>query len=147
MILAYYWPLFDSDLHRLLGEIKHLRKLKILVADDSKPSKMTTMFMLEHLGCVTKGADDGLEALSLSESEEFDLIFLDEKMPGLLGSDVAKKLCDGDGVNTKTPKVSLTGITDRGSITELYSKGITHHIEKPITKLILDNFLQQWRKD
>lgn len=124
-----------------------MHKLKILVADDSKPSKMTTMFMLEHLGCKTKGADDGIEALNLSENEAFDLIFLDERMPGLLGSDVAKKLCDGNGVNAKTPKISLTGITDRDSISELYSKGITHHIEKPITKLILDDFLQQWRKE
>lgn len=144
--ISLYWPFFDSDLHNLLGDIKHLRKLRVFVADDSQPSKMTTIIMLEHLGCILTGADDGIEALELTSKQPFDLIFLDERMPGLLGSDVASQLRDGNGVNANTPKISLTGITDRDSVAELYRKGITHHIEKPITKLVLENFLQQYRK-
>lgn len=144
--ISLYWPFFDSDLHNMLGDIKHLRKLRVFVADDSKPSKMATMIMLEHLGCILTGADDGKEALDITSNQAFDLIFLDERMPGLFGSDVASQLRDGNGVNAQTPKISLTGITDRDSVEELYRKGITHHIEKPITKLVLENFLQQWRK-
>ncbi|MGB1261778.1 MAG: response regulator [Cognaticolwellia sp.] len=124
-----------------------MRKLKVLVADDSKSSKMTTMIFLESLGCIVTGADDGLEALQLSQNEIFDLIFLDERMPGLLGSDVAAELCQEKKTNLHTPKISLTGLTDKGAVDELYSKGITHHIEKPITKLILEKFLQQWRNN
>lgn len=141
-----FWPFFDSDLYKLIGEIRSLRKLKVLVADDSKPSKVATMVMLEHLGCETLGADDGIEALALSQAQAFDVIFLDERMPGLFGSDVAQQLHNSDGFNRTTPKVSLTGITDREAVETLYSKGITHHIEKPITKVVLENFLQQCRK-
>lgn len=142
-----YWPFFDSDLHSILGEVKQLIKPKVLVADDSKPSKMATMIMLEHLGCTVIGADDGIEALELANQQPFDLIFLDEKMPGMYGSDVALQLRDNSGVNQSTPKVSLTGITEKESVNLLYSKGIEHHIEKPITKLVLENFLKKWRSN
>tara|TARA_R110002167_G_scaffold141835_1_gene330230 strand:- start:6798 stop:7679 length:882 start_codon:yes stop_codon:yes gene_type:complete len=142
-----FWPFFDSDLHNILGEMKQLRKPRVLVSDDSKPSKMATMVMLEHLGCTVTGADDGIEALELARQQHFDLIFLDEKMPGLFGSDVALQLRDNDGLNQLTPKISLTGITDTDSVNVLYDKGITHHIVKPITKLVLENFLTQWRNN
>ena len=75
------------------------------------------------------------------------MIFLDEKMPGMYGSDVALQLRDNSGVNQSTPKVSLTGITEKESVNLLYSKGIEHHIEKPITKLVLENFLKKWRSN
>lgn len=142
-----FWPFFDSDLHNILGEMKELRKPRVLVADDSMPSKMATMVMLEHLGCTVSGASDGIEALELASQHSFDLIFLDEKMPGLFGSDVALQLRDNNGQNQLTPKISLTGITDSDSINVLYEKGITHHIVKPITKLVLENFLMQWRNN
>ncbi|MBA6289251.1 response regulator [Colwellia sp. MB3u-4] len=140
-----YWPFFDSDLHSLLGEMKQLIKPRVLVADDSKPSKMATMIMLEHLGCTVSGADDGVEALELANQQPFDLIFLDEKMPRMLGSEVALQLSENKGYNQSTTKVSLTGITDENSVNLLYRKGINHHIEKPITKLVLENFLKKWR--
>jgi len=119
-------------------------KLKVLVADDSIPSKMTTMFMLESLGCVVTGADDGDEALMIASKQAFDLIFLDEKMPGLLGSDVAKLLHDNGGVNASTAKISLTGITDKNAVSQLYNKGITHYLEKPVTKIMLEEFISKW---
>jgi len=121
-----------------------LTKLRVLVADDSKASKMITMMMLESLGCELTGADDGLEALEVTRKYPFDLIFLDEKMPGLLGSEVADKLRNDSGINTNTPKISLTGIADKESIDALYKKGITHYLEKPVTKQLLSQFLQQW---
>ncbi|ETX09539.1 hypothetical protein MUS1_06815 [Marinomonas ushuaiensis DSM 15871] len=117
-------------------------KLNVFVADDSMPSKMIMMIMLESLGCIVTGADDGEEALSIASKQEFDLIFLDEKMPGLLGSDVANLLREAGDINSQTPKVSLTGITDKGAINELYNKGITHYLEKPISKIVLVNYLK-----
>ncbi|MEP4889539.1 MAG: response regulator [Aliiglaciecola sp.] len=125
--------------------MKPLRKLRVLVADDSKPSKMATMIMLEQLDCNVCGASDGVEALELASKQPFDLLFLDEKMPGMNGSDVAMQLRDGNNQNQLATKVSLTGITDSDSVNSLYDKGITHHIVKPITKQVLESFLIQWR--
>ena len=133
--------------------MKELNTLRVFVADDSKPSKMLTILLLQSLGCTVTGADDGLQALEITSKQPFDLIFLDENMPGLLGSDVAEQLHnskghdEGQGVNANTPKISLTGIVGEDSVNNLYAKGITHHIEKPVTKSILESFLKQWRED
>ncbi|WP_025565806.1 response regulator [Psychromonas sp. SP041] len=133
--------------------MKAVTTLRVFVADDSKPSKMLTIILLQSLGCTVTGADDGLEALEITSKQPFDLIFLDENMPGLLGSDVAEQLHnnkgndEGLGINANTPKISLTGIVGEESINDLYAKGITHHIEKPVTKTILESFLKQWNED
>ncbi|MEL0657839.1 response regulator [Psychromonas arctica] len=128
--------------------MQEINKLKVLVADDSKPSKMLTIILLQSLGCEVSDADDGLEALKITSENTFDLIFLDECMPILKGSDVAEQLCIGEynGINKDTPKISLTGLVGEDAVNNLYQKGITHHIEKPVTKEVLEHFLKSWRE-
>ncbi|WP_160061977.1 response regulator [Psychromonas sp. L1A2] len=128
--------------------MQEVNQLNVFVADDSKPSKMLTIIMLQSLGCSVTGADDGLEALDITSKQPFDLIFLDENMPGLKGSDVAEQLCivESSGINRNTPKVSLTGLVGEDAVENLYKKGITHHIEKPVTKAMLESFLTSWHE-
>lgn len=140
-----FWPFFDTDILLLVANGNKPRALSVLVADDSIPSKVATQAMLEKLGCRVISASDGTEALAIAQQSLFDLILLDERMPGLNGSDVACQLNQEGQLNYKTPKVSLTGITHPDDIDELFSKGITHYLEKPITKLALEKFLQQWQ--
>lgn len=140
-----FWPFYDTDILLASQDAASVRKTHVLVADDSIPSKMATTIMLEKLGCKVISAEDGIEALTKAQQSVFDLIFLDERMPGLNGSDVANKLCEEGQLNRHTPKIALTGITEADDITALFKKGITHYLEKPITKSTLENFLQQWQ--
>lgn len=140
-----FWPFFDSDILLALQEAGTARKTRVLLADDSTPCKMITTIMLEKLGCKVTSAADGNEALTKAQHSIFDLIFLDERMPGLNGSDVARQLCEEGQLNRDTPKIALTGVTELQEITTLFSKGITHYLEKPITKRTLEDFLQQWQ--
>lgn len=140
-----FWPFFDTDILILTQNDPSSRALCVLVADDSIPSKLATQIMLEKLGCKVISASDGVEALSLAQQQAFDLILLDERMPGLNGSDVASQLRQYGQLNQNTPKVALTGISDPNEIDTLFNKGITHYLEKPITKLALEKFLQQWQ--
>ena len=121
------------------------KPLSILVADDSMPSLIATQVMLENLGCKVMSASDGNVALELALQHSFDLLFLDERMPGLNGSDIAQTLIKQDGTNRLTPKVSLTGLTEPNEIAHLFNKGITHYLEKPVTKRALGEFLIQWK--
>ena len=142
---ALYWPFYDTDIINMINNETDKAALNILVADDSMPSLIATKAMLEKLGCNVMPASDGNAALALAQQYAFDLLFLDERMPGLNGSDVAQTLIEQDGKNQLTPKVSLTGLTDPDEIAHLFSKGITHYLEKPVTKLALEKFLVQWQ--
>ena len=142
---SLFWPFFDTDLLLLIQDHNAVTPLSVLVADDSIPSKVATQAMLEKLGCIVISASDGLEALAIAQQQAFDLILLDERMPGLNGSDVASQLNQQGQLNCNTPKIALTGITQPDEIDALFRKGITHYLEKPITKLTLEKFLQQWQ--
>ncbi|NHN37232.1 response regulator [Pseudomaricurvus alcaniphilus] len=142
--IPLFWPYFDSDLICLLNGFQ--RKLMVLLADDSKPSQITTQVMLERLGCQVVCADDGEQALAIAESKRFDLIFLDERMPHMNGSEVANRISQPGSINSHTDKISLTGVNGQDAIEKLFDAGITQHIEKPIKKSSLESFLFTWRQ-
>ncbi|MEW6196881.1 MAG: sigma-54 dependent transcriptional regulator [Bacteroidota bacterium] len=61
---------------------------KILIADDEKPIRDSLKMVLEEEGYSTDTAADGEEALKKIESENFDIVITDIKMPKLDGMQV-----------------------------------------------------------
>ncbi|MBG9992917.1 response regulator [Pseudoalteromonas arctica] len=139
------WPFFDTDLITILTTFHTQTRLSVLVADDSLPSQIATKVMLEMLGCLVTCAENGASALTLAQNEPFDLLLLDERMPGMFGSDVAQQLVRQNTPNNNTPKVILTGLTGDEQIAELFDKGITHYLQKPVTKAVLEKFIKPWQ--
>ena len=62
--------------------------IKILIVDDEKPICDLIDINLSAAGYQCKTVQDGLEALDLIESENFDLILLDIMLPGADGFDI-----------------------------------------------------------
>ena len=68
--------------------------LRVLVADDEAPSREELAYLLGHqpgVGAVRTAAS-GAEVLKALDSDEVDALFLDIRMPGLDGLDVARVL-------------------------------------------------------
>lgn len=73
---------------------------RALIVDDEAPAREELRFLIEGLGDldgagpvqVVGEATNGEEALLLLTSLDYDLVFLDIRMPGLTGLDVARKL-------------------------------------------------------
>ncbi len=66
--------------------------LKVLVVDDDALILMSAVSMLEELGHNVMSASSGKEALSIIESEPFDLIITDHAMPQMTGSELMQKI-------------------------------------------------------
>lgn len=62
--------------------------VKILIVDDEKPICDLIDLNLSATGYHCKAVQDGLEAISIIESEVFDLILLDIMLPGADGYDI-----------------------------------------------------------
>ena len=71
---------------------RHPGPLRVLLAEDVRLSRRVIARLLEQEGCVVVQAPDGAEALALARAAEYDAVVTDERMPGLRGSELARRL-------------------------------------------------------
>ena len=69
-----------------------MQKYQILWADDEIDLLKAHIFFLEQKGYEITAVNSGIEALEEVESNYFDVVFLDENMPGKSGLDLLKEL-------------------------------------------------------
>lgn len=68
--------------------------MKVLAVDDDPLILMNAVDMLEELGLTVVQASSGGEALSLMETEGFDLVITDHAMPKMTGAELMHKIRD-----------------------------------------------------
>jgi two-component system, sensor histidine kinase len=111
--------------------------LRVLVADDHPVNRLVMGELLSHLGCVVSLAEDGVQALSRSLVDRFDLICLDRHMPGLSGDEVAERL--------PAEQFVLAWSTDVSDLPKRYNGALS----KPVSLPALQAALQRagaWRE-
>ena len=69
-----------------------MRNERILWADDEIDLLKPHIMFLQQKGYEVVGANNGHDAIDLVEQEHFDLIFLDENMPGLTGLETLSEI-------------------------------------------------------
>ncbi|KAG9255041.1 uncharacterized protein F5Z01DRAFT_70858 [Emericellopsis atlantica] len=123
------------------------RPLNVLICEDHPVARMVMEKLLEKLRCRTISVPNGSEAVRYSMSEiQFDVIFLEFKLPQINGTDVARMIRETKNANSHTPIVAITAY-----LKELQAP---HHfdslIEKPISSSKLTEVLRglcHWRPD
>ena len=84
----------------------------ILIAEDSITSRALLKNILEAAGYRVKTALDGLDALMMLNSEEFDLVVSDVDMPRLNGFELTARI-RGSGTWAELPVVLVTSLDSR----------------------------------
>ena len=77
------------------AEIKRLAagcQVKALVVDDVRENRDVLSQMLAGLGCEVATAETGEQALELAASTRPDIVFLDIRLPGMDGLEVARRI-------------------------------------------------------
>ncbi|NQT74038.1 MAG: response regulator [Chloroflexi bacterium] len=86
---------------------------RVLVVDDEDHIRSIVCRMLQAEGYETAGAINGPDALAKVEAEEFHLMLLDLKMPGMNGLEVIRKV---KVENPELTTILLTGVADNDEI-------------------------------
>ncbi|MDX5374609.1 MAG: response regulator [Gammaproteobacteria bacterium] len=81
---------------------------RAMVVDDSLPVRKQLEIELRMLGAEVAHAENGEQAMALSQDGDYDIIFLDVMMPGIDGYKVCKAI-KRDQRTRNTPVVMLTG--------------------------------------
>jgi CheY-like chemotaxis protein len=82
------------------------RPLRALVVDDDDDFRSLMCGLLQRLGLETLEARHGHEAVYRVDEDHPDLLFLDHRMPGLLGAQIARSL---HATGYRMPVVMITG--------------------------------------
>ncbi|MCB9982288.1 MAG: response regulator [Rhodospirillales bacterium] len=115
-----------------------LSDLKILLVEDQSEARAMVRNMLAELG-ITQifEASNGREALTFLDSayDFIDLLVCDWNMPGLTGVELLRQL---RSVDPTMPFLMVTGRSDKESVVEAKSAGVTAYIAKPFSSKELE---------
>ncbi len=102
---------------------------KILWADDEIELLRPHIIYLESKGFNLVPVKSGVEALEILENEIFDLVFLDENMPGLSGLDTLNKIKEKF---SRLPVVMITKSEEESIMEEAIGSKISDYLIKPV---------------
>lgn len=116
---------------------------KILWADDEIDQLKAHIIFLENKGFEVTPVTNGEDAISLIKSRAFDIIFLDEQMPGMDGLATLEQI---QNIDTSLPVVMITKSEEESIMEDAIGNKISDYLIKPVnpnqilltTKRILD---------
>ena len=106
-----------------------MKAIKILWTDDEIDMLKPHILFLEEKGYSVVTASNGDEAVKLVGQENFDLILLDENMPGLSGLETLDQI---KSINPGTPVVMITKSEEEDIMDQAIGAKISDYLIKPV---------------
>ncbi|MDP2236328.1 MAG: bifunctional response regulator/alkaline phosphatase family protein [Bacteroidales bacterium] len=106
-----------------------MEKVRILWADDEIDMLKPHIIFLEHKGYEVETTTNGDEALDLLRSKPFDIIFLDENMPGLSGIETLEQM---KKEYPNLPVVMITKSEEESIMEDAIGSKIADYLIKPV---------------
>ena len=101
----------------------------ILIIDDEAALRQTLARILQQAGFEVTTAEDGEQGLSFIQTTNFDLIFMDLRMPGMPGMEVLKLI---HASYPNLPVILFTAQPDLHSAVDALRNGATDYLLKPL---------------
>ncbi|MCU7884893.1 MAG: response regulator [Candidatus Thiodiazotropha sp. (ex Lucinoma annulata)] len=120
---------------------------KVLLAEDNPINIELATAMLESLGCHYRVAENGLEALDLLQSEDFDLLLLDCEMPILDGYQTASRIRQHEQAlnnGSHLPIIACTAFVSEENPIRCKEAGMDDFIGKPYEIRKIASILMNW---
>jgi DNA-binding NtrC family response regulator len=117
-----------------------MRKPKLLIVDDDKMLNHNMSWLLSRKGYEVSSANDGESALQMVENQDFDVVILDQKMPGMDGVTTLREL------KKKRPNLEviiLTGASSVDSAVKGFEFGAYDYTTKPMQMDVLEEKVMQ----
>ncbi|MEW6514106.1 MAG: ATP-binding protein [Pseudomonadota bacterium] len=117
--------------------------MRILLAEDEPINQEVSLELLEDAGFMVDLAEDGEVAVTLANTEKYDLILLDMQMPKLNGVEAARKI-RALPAYAHTPIIAVTANAFNDDREVCLAAGMNDHIAKPVDPDALYTTLLKW---
>lgn len=116
---------------------------KVLIVDDNKINLKVAERLLEKYSLDITTVDSGMMCIQkINEPNNYDLILMDDMMPGMSGVETLHKLKENPNFNI--PVVALTANAISGMKEKYLNEGFNDYLAKPIDKNELNNIVVKW---
>jgi len=114
--------------------------VKVLVVDDDPVVGKSIGRVLSNKGYAVISARNGEEALSKLETEKYDLVFTDIKMPGMSGLEVAERV---KASQPWLPVVIVTGYGTDAYEARAAAAGVSGFLRKPLSPEMIESSTEE----
>jgi len=128
-------PEFKStDQSDSAGEIEQYPGYRVLIADDYPLNRRIVKGMMKKFGVEVDEAEDGTEAIEMSDKHDYSAIFMDVHMPEMGGLEATRKIREREKASGKhTPIIAVTASVLDRDIEECNNAGMDGFMAKPFT--------------
>lgn len=117
---------------------------KVLVVDDNIVNLKVILSILEKYKIKADMATSGDGCLNILSNKKYDLLLLDQLMPGLSGVETLQKLRSSDNINANIPVICITAEFGADVRERLIAEGFQDYLAKPIKDFYLDRMLRMY---
>jgi CheY-like chemotaxis protein len=117
----------------IMGETNTLKGYRILVVEDAEINRFLVNSILENWGCIVTETVNGLEAIDLLKTHEFDLILMDIRMPVMDGIEASKHIRNELSL-AEVPIIALTANAIQGEMERCQEAGMNDYLSKPYSQ-------------
>ncbi|WP_372472759.1 PglZ domain-containing protein [Capnocytophaga sp. ARDL2] len=104
-------------------------QIKILWVDDEIELLKPHILFLEKKKYSVQTASNGMDAIELFKNENFDIVFLDENMPGLSGLETLSEMKE---IKSQVPMIMITKSEEEYIMDEAIGSKIADYLIKPV---------------
>lgn len=120
--------------------------LQVLVVEDNPLNRKVVLLFLQQLGYTPQSAASGAEALTLLETQPFDLALVDVQMPEMDGLETARRIRSLLPAEQQPYLVALTAFTFEDMRQQTLEAGMDECLHKPLTLDQLKKILRRVSK-
>ena len=144
---------FYVEIPKILGEESLVRNIndtetvisapgaKVLIVDDNKTNLSVAAGLMRIYQIAAVTANSGMQAIELVQQNNFDIIFMDYRMPEMNGIETTIAIRELD---ISVPIVALTASVLTDSLAQMLTAGMNDYLTKPIIKEDLVRVLSRW---
>ena len=123
-------------------------EVNILVVDDTNMNLLVIKNLLKKTGVKLDTTLSGQDSVALARKNDYDMILMDQRMPGMDGTEAMKEIRKFEGEKgKKTPIICLTADVIRGARERYLEQGFDDYLTKPVDGTELEMMIMKYLPD
>jgi len=117
---------------------------RILLAEDNAINALLTRTLLEAEGCTVDVVEDGALAVEAVKNANYDMIFMDMRMPNMDGLEATRKIRSLPNTDGGLPIIALTANAFDDDRNACFDSGMNDFMTKPVSAEELSAMVSTW---